>query len=232
MASRTSPVDSGSRPVVASSRMMIGVSRRRARAIAMRWRWPPDRVPPRSPTSASYPPGISMMKSWALAAFAAATISSSVAPSRPRRMFSRMVVAKSTASWWSRVTFERTAARVRSVSGYPPMRTRPLTGSWARTASDTSVDFPDPEGPMIATRSPSRTDRDRECRISTPSYSVTTRSNSRLPPMTAGCRAPGALTMSWQTSMRSATRSPEAPAREIRPVYLAMSRRGFMAVRR
>ena len=38
--------------------------------------------------------------------------------------------------------------------------------------------------------------------------------------------------MSGLTAMRSATRSPEAVARAMRPVYLAMSRSGFMVVRR
>ena len=85
---------------------------------------------------------------------------------------------------------------------------------------------------MIAILSPWPTDSDRECRTSTPSYSVTTRWNSKDPPIRAGLSAPGAVTMSWGTSMRSATRSPDAPAREMRPVYLAMSRSGFMAVRR
>jgi hypothetical protein len=37
--------------LVASSRMRIGASRRKARAMAMRWRWPPESWSPRSPTS-------------------------------------------------------------------------------------------------------------------------------------------------------------------------------------
>ena len=38
---------------VASSRIRIRGSASSARAIATRWRWPPDRVRPRSPTTVS-----------------------------------------------------------------------------------------------------------------------------------------------------------------------------------
>ena len=48
---------SESSELVASSRMRIGASLRMARAIAMRWRCPPDSFTPRSPTSVSVSPG-------------------------------------------------------------------------------------------------------------------------------------------------------------------------------
>jgi len=38
---------------VASSRIRIGASFRITRAMAMRWRWPPESLTPRSPTWAS-----------------------------------------------------------------------------------------------------------------------------------------------------------------------------------
>ncbi len=47
--------DSESRLEVASSRIRIRGSARIARAIATRWRWPPERRTPRSPTTVSYP---------------------------------------------------------------------------------------------------------------------------------------------------------------------------------
>ena len=47
--------DSVSSAEVASSRIRIGASLRIARAIAMRWRWPPDSRMPRSPTTVSKP---------------------------------------------------------------------------------------------------------------------------------------------------------------------------------
>ena len=48
---------------VASSRTRIRGSVNRARAIATRCRWPPDRVRPRSPTSVSSPSGSESMSS-------------------------------------------------------------------------------------------------------------------------------------------------------------------------
>ena len=46
----TSRSASASRALVASSRIRMGASFRKARAMAMRWRWPPERVIPFSPT--------------------------------------------------------------------------------------------------------------------------------------------------------------------------------------
>ena len=54
-ASWTSRSDSLSSELVASSSSRIGGSLRIARAIATRWRWPPERRIPRSPTMVSYP---------------------------------------------------------------------------------------------------------------------------------------------------------------------------------
>mmetsp|Transcript_31926 Transcript_31926/g.87440 ORF Transcript_31926/g.87440 Transcript_31926/m.87440 type:complete len:98 (-) Transcript_31926:1835-2128(-) len=59
-----------SRLAVASSRSRRAGSRSSERAIAMRWRCPPESVVPCSPTATSYPPA-SMIKSCALAATAA-----------------------------------------------------------------------------------------------------------------------------------------------------------------
>ncbi len=64
--------DCASSPEVGSSRMRIGALRITARAMAMRWRWPPDSVTPRSPTIVSYPSGISLMNSSALASLGGA----------------------------------------------------------------------------------------------------------------------------------------------------------------
>ena len=44
---------SESSALVASSRIRIGASFRIARAMASRWRWPPESLTPRSPTSVS-----------------------------------------------------------------------------------------------------------------------------------------------------------------------------------
>ena len=57
---------------MASSRIRIGGSFSSARAMAMRWRWPPERRVPFSPRTVSYPCGSAWMNSCALAARAAA----------------------------------------------------------------------------------------------------------------------------------------------------------------
>ena len=59
------------------------------RAIAMRWRWPPDSDTPRSPIDVSYPCGILQMNSWAPARRAAATTRSSDIAGSTSAMFSR-----------------------------------------------------------------------------------------------------------------------------------------------
>ena len=70
---------SESRAEVASSRTRIGASLRIARAMAMRWRWPPESLTPRSPVRVSRPLGRVSMNSQALASLAARVTSASVA---------------------------------------------------------------------------------------------------------------------------------------------------------
>mmetsp|Transcript_13712 Transcript_13712/g.24472 ORF Transcript_13712/g.24472 Transcript_13712/m.24472 type:complete len:82 (+) Transcript_13712:2276-2521(+) len=70
--------DTLSRALVASSRIRILGSRSIARAIAIRCFCPPLMVLPASPTKVSKPSGCSMIKSYAFAAFAAASIFSIV----------------------------------------------------------------------------------------------------------------------------------------------------------
>ena len=69
IASCTRRSDSVSSALVASSRMRMGGSTSSARAIAMRWRWPPERRAPRSPSTVAR--GSSVMKACAFAARAA-----------------------------------------------------------------------------------------------------------------------------------------------------------------
>ena len=82
---------SESSALVASSSSRIGASRRMARAIATRCRWPPESFTPRSPTSVSKPRGSASTNSVTCAASAAARISVVVAPGRPNAMFSPIV---------------------------------------------------------------------------------------------------------------------------------------------
>ena len=53
MAASISSWFSGSAALVASSRMRMGASFKMARAMAMRWRWPPDTRLPSDPISVS-----------------------------------------------------------------------------------------------------------------------------------------------------------------------------------
>mmetsp|Transcript_21267 Transcript_21267/g.67324 ORF Transcript_21267/g.67324 Transcript_21267/m.67324 type:complete len:117 (+) Transcript_21267:399-749(+) len=78
IASCTTASLSASRAEVASSRSRIRGLRTRARAMAMRCFCPPLSCTPFSPHSVSYPSGMAMMKSWALASFAAPSTSSCV----------------------------------------------------------------------------------------------------------------------------------------------------------
>mmetsp|Transcript_9713 Transcript_9713/g.29257 ORF Transcript_9713/g.29257 Transcript_9713/m.29257 type:complete len:112 (-) Transcript_9713:1991-2326(-) len=95
----TSRSDTASSALVASSRIRMGESLMRARAMAMRCRWPPDSRLPRSPTLVWYPSGSSIMKSCALASLAACSTSSLLhRPYRPYAMLSSIVPAKSTGS--------------------------------------------------------------------------------------------------------------------------------------
>ena len=67
---------------VASSRIRMRGSASRARAIATRWRWPPESVCPRSPTSVSSPSGRSSSTSVRPARSDAAATSSALASGR------------------------------------------------------------------------------------------------------------------------------------------------------
>mmetsp|Transcript_5188 Transcript_5188/g.15256 ORF Transcript_5188/g.15256 Transcript_5188/m.15256 type:complete len:120 (+) Transcript_5188:418-777(+) len=74
----TSASFSASKAEVASSRKSSRGRRRKQRAMASRWRWPPESSMPRSPTRVWYPSSVSKMNSCALAARHAACSSSSV----------------------------------------------------------------------------------------------------------------------------------------------------------
>lgn len=81
----------GSSAAVASSSSRMGAPLATARAMEIRCRSPPDRVRPPSPMGVSYPSGRSVMKSWAWAVRAAASMSAVVRSVLPRAMLSRTV---------------------------------------------------------------------------------------------------------------------------------------------
>ena len=72
--------------------------------------------------------GSSMMKSWALAIFAAARTSSSVASGFPKRMFSSIEPKNSTGSWETMPMFDRSHCRLIERMSTPSKRT-----FWKRT---------------------------------------------------------------------------------------------------
>ena len=79
--------------LVASSSSSTGASLRKARAMATRWRSPPDRAEPPSPTRVSQPRGRRSTTSASPARPAASRISCALAPGRPMRTFSSIVVS-------------------------------------------------------------------------------------------------------------------------------------------
>ncbi|KAL8130455.1 hypothetical protein V2J09_019610 [Rumex salicifolius] len=95
--------DSASNALVASSKSRIFGSLTIARAIAILCFCPPESCTPRSPTFVSYPCGRPETKAWALAKFAALTISSSVGETSfaclPYAMLARIVLLKRIGSW-------------------------------------------------------------------------------------------------------------------------------------
>mmetsp|Transcript_28510 Transcript_28510/g.84409 ORF Transcript_28510/g.84409 Transcript_28510/m.84409 type:complete len:406 (-) Transcript_28510:1522-2739(-) len=115
--------------LVASSSSMTCGFLRIARAIAMRCFCPPLRLRPRSPTLVWYALGRRLMKSFALAALAAAITSSSLASGRPMRMFSKIVVAKSVGSWLTRPVWARSHLRSSWRRSIPSSSTTPESGS-------------------------------------------------------------------------------------------------------
>jgi len=149
-------------PVGSSARMSAG-SPTNARAIATRWRWPPDnlggRVLPRSasPTSsrASWARCSRVDRSTPRYNSPFATLSTTRAPSRRWKLW-KMKPSR----------LDRSPLRWRSPSvavSIPSMSTSPLVGRSSVPMMLSNVDLPLPDGPTIANISP------RSMRRSTPS---------------------------------------------------------------
>ena len=101
----------------------------RALANAISCRCPAESETPRSPTSASKPFGIRLMKSPAPIASAAASISSSDASGRPKAMFSRTVPEKRNPSCGTIPSWLRRQVELRSRRSLPSTSTVPRCGS-------------------------------------------------------------------------------------------------------
>ena len=125
-----------------------------ARAIARRWRWPPDTFVPPCAMGASSPSGIWLTKSLAWAISRARQSSASVASSRPKRRLEAIVPVNRNGRCGTRPIVAHSASRSASRTSTPPTRTVPPVASNSRGRRETSVDLPAPVDPTIATVSP------------------------------------------------------------------------------
>src|SRR5207244_328598 len=141
--------DSLSSELVASSRFRIGGCATIARALATRWRWPPERRIPLSPTIVSYPSGSAMMKSCAFAICAAWRTSASATSSRPYAMFSRIVALNRSASCETTPNSRRYPVCWSVRRSRPSMAIEPWRGSYRRSTRSASVDLPQHRAPDV-----------------------------------------------------------------------------------
>ena len=142
------------------------------------------------------PRGSAAMKSCALAARAAASISSRVASGRPKAMFSAMLIGNRNGSWSTTATCSRRLAELtgRARRGRRSARGRP-SGSKKRGISPTSVLLPAPVSPddRHRRRRPAR-DARRRAAPAAPAGSRTSTFSKTTSPRTGGSAgAPGAL---------------------------------------
>ena len=93
------------------------------------------------------PCGMRLTNSSQLAARAAASTSSSVAPRLPRRMFSITVSSKSVTSWNTTEKSARSTSGSTVETSTPPTVTLPEEASQSRAARRAQVDLPEPDGP-------------------------------------------------------------------------------------
>ncbi|MNI67815.1 hypothetical protein D3C73_1234680 [compost metagenome] len=115
---------------VASSMIRMGAFLSSTRAIAMRWRWPPESLTPRSPTCASKPvrPWASDncgMNSSARARRTASCSACSLASGRPYNRLSRIERCSSEVSWVIMPICARRLAWLTSAMSCPSIRIRP-----------------------------------------------------------------------------------------------------------
>ena len=141
---------------VASSRISTGASLAMARAMARRWRWPPDNWLPLWPMGVSRPCGRPSAKSSKLA-LRSASRTASRGMSAPSVTLAAMLSLNSTTSWLTSANWRRSARIFQSRSGTPSRLMWPELGSMKRGSKLTSVVLPAPEGPTRATVSPART---------------------------------------------------------------------------
>ena len=161
-----SPFTESSAPVGSSARRMWR-SPTMARAMATRWRSPPERSSGNRPALSRTPRRSSASKPAGRARFGAVPSSSS-----GRVTFSRAVSpARRLKSWNTKPTVRRRSA-ARSLAdavarSWPSMSTWPPDGSSIAPAMVSSVLLPEPLGPITATSVPGATSRSMSTRAST-----------------------------------------------------------------
>ncbi len=89
----------------------------------------------------------------------ASAAGTSAGSATPIPTFSSTDSANRNASWNTSAAARANSAGARSSTGWPPMRTVPLSGSSRPTIDSTSVDLPAPVGPTSATVSPASTSK-------------------------------------------------------------------------
>ena len=133
---------------------MIGAFLRKARAMEMRCRSPPESAQPFSPMLLFHLSGSFSANSSTLARRAAARTSSSVASLLPMRMFSRIELSNSVTSWNTMEKSESSASGSVFETSMPPMVILPRPASQKRAARRETVVLPPPEGPTSAVTCP------------------------------------------------------------------------------
>ena len=157
-----------SRAEVASSRMSTGASLYSARAMARRWRCPPDNWPPLWPMTVSTPCG-RLSTNSARCAPSSAWRTRAGSTSAPSATLAATLSLNSTTSWLTKANWRRRARTSHCARGTPSSSTCPSLGATKRGSRFTSEVLPAPEGPTRATVCPGAMCRFTPC--SAPSWS-------------------------------------------------------------
>ncbi len=139
------------------------------RAMAIRWRWPPETRMPPSPTSVSRPSGSDSANAVRFVRSSTSAISASVASGRAYTRFDRSVPASTGDSCSTCPMRSRTSFSGMSATSRPSRRTAPRSASYIRLMRESTVDFPAPDGPTSAVRENSGTVKDRSRSAGCPS---------------------------------------------------------------
>ncbi len=201
-----------------SSSSSTGRSARKARARAIRCRWPADSPAPISPSRVSIPSGSAETKRYASASRRAARTASSSASGRASRTFSAIVPAKRYGRWGTQAIWRRQLSGSSEARSRPPISTRPWSGTANPSTAFSSVDFPAPLGPTTATVSPGRISNEVRAREGAvrPGWRTISPSSVSAAPRASGAGEPSAAedgsARSSTANTSSAAASPSAAA--------------------